>query len=343
MKVYVLNTLGAGVEVIEALRKSSLLQGVIGLTTSAGVPDAGSKISGFIDMEKFCLEENLPFIPLTSYSISAPEDRTRLSKEDIDLLIVAGWQRLIPGWLIDNCRECAIGLHGSHDGIEGGRGRSPQNWALILGKDKFHISIFKLTPAADDGDIIATQSYHLYSHDDIQTSYYKSSLLFAKMVSETLKSGSWKNALPQNSAEARYLPQRLPEDGEIDWARRSTEIHGFVRALTRPYPGAFCFFNEDTIRIWRGVPMPECTSQEPGTILRVYPDGDFLVQTGKGAFLVQDYEIDGGSTHIFPRENIRLKSTDFHTQMREIINRHQKRYPDQLLAEDILRTIEHRV
>ena len=48
-----------------------------------------------------------------------------------------------------------IGAHGSCDGIVKGRGRSPQNWAFILGANKFKISLFKITSGIDEGDVIS--------------------------------------------------------------------------------------------------------------------------------------------------------------------------------------------
>src|SRR2546426_8482331 len=34
------------------------------------------------------------------------------------------------------------------------------------------------------------------------------------------------------------LPRRRPADGRIDWRQPSRAIYDFIRALTRPYPGA---------------------------------------------------------------------------------------------------------
>ena len=45
-----------------------------------------------------------------------------------------------------------LGAHGSCDGITKGRGRSPLNWALMIGAKKFEVSIFKISDGVDDGD-----------------------------------------------------------------------------------------------------------------------------------------------------------------------------------------------
>lgn len=45
----------------------------------------------------------------------------------------------------------------------------------------------------------------------------------------------------------RYLPKRTPGDGQIDWNRTNVEIYNFVRALTRPYPGAFSYLDNKKV------------------------------------------------------------------------------------------------
>ena len=81
-----------------------------------------------------------------------------------------------------------MGAHGSPLGITKGRGRSPQNWALILGLSTFYISIFKIDPGIDSGQIIETRSFTYSDFDDIKTSYYKVCLLTADMIINNLKS-----------------------------------------------------------------------------------------------------------------------------------------------------------
>ena len=43
----------------------------------------------------------------------------------------------------------------------------------------------------------------------------------------------------QKEEEATYLLKRTPEDGRIDWGQPSEKIQRLIRAVSRPYPGAF--------------------------------------------------------------------------------------------------------
>jgi methionyl-tRNA formyltransferase len=94
-------------------------------------------ISGIASVRDYCASKGIPFTPVESYSFSSPRDRDRVLALSISTLLVLGWQRLVPPWLIDHCRGNVIGSHGSWAGITAGRGRSPQNWSLMFGKNRF--------------------------------------------------------------------------------------------------------------------------------------------------------------------------------------------------------------
>ncbi|MFP4476687.1 MAG: methionyl-tRNA formyltransferase [Desulfatibacillaceae bacterium] len=336
MNIYVLNTVEIGVDSLNILRKHLDIRGVIGLSERR----ATDAISGYRYMKPYCEEHGLAFVEARTYSLSDPEDRSRLSGLDIDLLIVGGWQRLIPQWLIRHCRHGVIGAHGSASGITGGRGRSPQNWALILGKSEFYVSIFKIDEGIDSGAVIDTRRFELTRFDDIRTSYYKMSWLTSHMIVDNVKNGkAFSSGLPAQHGETRYLPQRRPEDGEVDWSRTSRQVHDFVRALTRPYPGAFSRLGDETIRIWRGRPFDVATNDtgfDFGRIVRLHANGDFLVRTRNSFYLVEDYSRDTPDNGSPLREGDVLSSCDFTGQMREIVRRHHARFPGLPLARDIL-------
>ena len=336
MKIYALNTLESGGNLIDQIRDDIPLQGIIGL----GEMTPSESISGYVFMEPFARERGMDFISVGSYGLMLDEDRKAISALDIDALIICGWQRLIPGWLIEKANSRVIGAHGSSSGITGGRGRSPQNWALILGAKSFEVSIFFVDESIDSGDVIATQRYPLEDRDDIGTSYKKCVQAVAGMLIESFKSGAIQNrrSTPQ-SGQAFYYPQRIPADGAIDWHRSATDINLFVRALTHPYPGARSRVAGTEITVWRARPQkPETGAVEalPGQIVHYYPGGSIVVCTGEGCLLVEEYEVSPSSDSLLFNVGITLQSVDFKSQMREIVARHQANHPDLAVSPDIL-------
>ena len=92
-------------------------------------------------------------------------DYDHFATRDADLLVVNGWQRLIPAEVLETFTHGALGNHGSAMGLPKGRGRSPLNWSLIQGYDRFLLSVIRLAPGADDGDVVTTRKFDLNEFD----------------------------------------------------------------------------------------------------------------------------------------------------------------------------------
>jgi UDP-4-amino-4-deoxy-L-arabinose formyltransferase/UDP-glucuronic acid dehydrogenase (UDP-4-keto-hexauronic acid decarboxylating) len=331
IRVFAMCATANGLDVVENVLGRMPLSGVIGLSPRRPT-DA---ISGLVHAGAFCQARGLEFIEVDGYALDGDVDRRRLLDLSVDLVLVPGWQRLLPEWFITHCRMGAIGVHGSAAGITAGRGRSPQNWALIMGKKVFEVSLFFIDPVVDSGDILNTRSIPLTDDDDIRASYSKLGRCAADMMVESWHRGDIRarRATPQ-SGMVRYLPQRRPEDGAIDWRRSNRQVHDFVCALSRPYPGAFSRLGDATVTLWRGRPVGADGEEEgrPGEVLAVGRDGALLVATGDGAYRAEEWSVE-------PRRSIEtgitLESVSFARQMERIIARHRAKHPDQPLARDI--------
>jgi len=340
MNIYVINTTIMGLNIISYLKKRISIKGIIGLSKR----ESTDEISGYVYQEEYCRDNKIGFLPIETYTLRGKNDKENILALDIDVLIVIGWQRLIPEWLIKHVKVCVVGAHGSPHGISHGRGRSPQNWALILGNEHFYISIFKIDAGIDSGEIIDTKYYTLSKYDDINTSHYKAGWLIGKMIADNILNNKILagTATPQEG-KAQYLPQRLPEDGKIDWSRTSEEIYNFIRGLTRPYPGAFSSFSDYRIIIWKGNPFhftEDSMHYTEGEVVRIFSNGELLIKTGDSFFLVSDYSVEpeiGGS---YLEEQIILSSADFKEQIKRIVDRHYEKYPDFEISDDIMTIIE---
>ena len=174
MNTYILNATLNGKMLTEILCKRMDIKGLITLSENAD-----DKPNEYYDYSNYCRNNNLECIKLNKYNFSSLEDRDLLEKLDIDLIIIASWQRLVPEWLIKKCSIGIIGAHGSHEGIERGRGRSPQNWAILTGQKRFILSIFWIEPGADDGSIIDTEEFEYLPTDTILVSYVQLNTLKA--------------------------------------------------------------------------------------------------------------------------------------------------------------------
>lgn len=341
MKIFALNTLEIGLNTLDLIRREVEINGIIGLSEEK----ASNAISGYINQKEYCRKNNVNFIEVDDYALSSKRVKDQLLQQPIDLLIVCGWQRLIPLWLIDHCNVAVVGVHGSPWGITKGRGRSPQNWALILGKSEFEISIFKIDANVDSGDIIDTRFFAIEDSDDIRLLNHKSSFLVADMMINLLKNGNLRfNDRLKQTEDAEYLPQRLPDDGEIDWSRTAHEILNFIRALSRPYPGAFSRIGGGKIYFWKAssfVVNYDFHKYDTGEIVHVFETGELLIRAGDGFLLITDFHVSSPIFNDFIKDGSVFDDCNYREQVQAIISRHKLKYPNQPINREIMELVKN--
>jgi methionyl-tRNA formyltransferase len=107
---------------------------------------------------------------------------------------------------------------------------------------------------------------------------------------------------PQPQTDELLLPRRRPQDGLIDWSRNSREVYNFIRALTRPYPGAFGWLEGKRYLVWDaallpGHPYPGANpGRVAGAMINPHPAracGQVVV-CGEGAIVLLEIESDEG-------------------------------------------------
>jgi len=251
-------------------------------------------VSGYCSFEKLSKKYNIPIYYPKSYSLKEKEDLDFFQHHSFDLLILGGWQRLIPDNILSTLKIGGVGVHGSSEMLPKGRGRSPVNWSLIEGKNKYILQLFLMTPGIDDGDILDFQTFDINKWDTCRTVYYKISVVQKRKLLELIPK-LIKNKfrrIPQ-TGEPTFYPKRTPQDGLINWNQNSEKLFDFIRAITKPYPGAFSHINKKKITIWNAQPFDTQITYDKnqiGEIVEKFFSGDFVVKCQKGSILVTEYE-----------------------------------------------------
>lgn len=333
-RIVVLCAAQAGVDTVtEMVRRGVTPAAIVGLDPESADPET---VSGWIDVAEVAARLGTEARHVRSYTLKDPADRAMLEGLRPDLILVTAWQRLIPQWLIELPQFGAVGVHGSPDGIHGGRGRSPQNWALLLGCRSFEIALFRITAGIDEGPVLAVRRFGYEDEDDIAVSYYRATLAMADMIDEVLSDPERLKIGTPQSEKAAYYPQRMPEDGWADWSMTASEVARHVRALTRPYPGLRAKSGDTLLRLWRAQRFDDEISGEPGTISSCFHGGDFLVQCRDGRLLVRDWS---AASDWQPRPGDMLAGRSWREQLARIIERHESKYPGLPLAARITRHV----
>ncbi len=259
-------------------------------------PEQGSKyaISGYADLRSLAREHCIPIYVPRTYALTDAADVAFFREGRFDLLIQGGWQRLFPATVLETLAIGAVGAHGSADFLPKGRGRSPLNWSLIEGRRRFLLHLFLIKAGVDDGDVFAVDNFDITPFDDIETLYLKVALCTRRMLTRHLPDllANRIKCWPQ-VGEPSYYAKRTPEDGRIDWDSMDLEqIYNFVRAQTRPYPGAFGALDGRTLRIWKARPFDtriHYPDAAYGAVVERFGER-LLVNCRGGLLLVEDYE-----------------------------------------------------
>jgi len=253
------------------------------------------KVAGYYDLYYFLSLKGINFTVVEKYNLMDNIDRKLIEQLGIDILLVMGWQRLIPDWFLNILPLGAFGMHGSSKPLPHGRGRSPINWSLIENRDVFYTHLFQYLPGVDDGPIIGVQKFDINSFDTCLTLHHKNMLSMIKLCSKYLPSIMDGTVVktPQLKEGVTYYPKRTAEDGLIDWRKTTLEIYNLIRAVTHPFPGAFTYFNGVKNIIWRAIPFDtqlDWPDAKPGDVVERFYDGTFVVKTSDSSIWVQEYE-----------------------------------------------------
>lgn len=223
-------------------------------------------------------------------------DKNYLSECDFGL--VYGWPRLIPAEILELPDMGIFGVHGGPYEAPRCRGRAVFNWALIYGEENFFMYLFKLTQGADEGAIFKQINFSIERDEDILSIYLKSSYFVEQLFKEFLGEVSSDNIklIEQHGNNATYLPGRKPVHGGINWSQSADSIVRFIRAQTKPFPGAFSMMDGVRVKIWRAQVFDRghVLDGKPGEIIHSFSGNEFLVRSGNGiGVLIREFEVQG--------------------------------------------------
>ncbi len=219
-----------------------------------------------------------------------------------DLLFSCYYRNMLQGPMLAVPRLGALNLHGSL--LPRYRGRVPVNWVLVHGESETGVTLHYMEEKPDRGDIVAQRKVAIDPQDTALTLFAKMTAASEELMRDIyplLRAGQAPRQ-PQDHSQASYFGGRRPEDGLIDWSRPARDIFNLVRAVTRPYPGAYCFYQGRKLFVWWGRPLAEEGHEitEPGRIIAARPGEGLVVATGQGQFLVTQAQWEGEPEFLGP-------------------------------------------
>ena len=172
---------------------------------------------------------------------SNEELQARLREIAPDAIIVVGYGRIIPKWMLDLPRHGNINLHASL--LPKYRGAAPIQWAIASGEKVTGVTTMRIDEGLDTGDILLQQDLAINEDDTSETLAPRLAAIGAESMFETLQrlQAGTITPQPQDHAKASLAPILTKEDGLIDFHRTAQEIYNRLRGF-QPWPGAFTTF-----------------------------------------------------------------------------------------------------
>ncbi|NOX33143.1 MAG: bifunctional UDP-4-amino-4-deoxy-L-arabinose formyltransferase/UDP-glucuronic acid oxidase ArnA, partial [Deltaproteobacteria bacterium] len=184
-----------------------------------------------------------------------------------------------------------LNLHGSR--LPAYRGRCPVNWVLVNGETRTGISLHYMTSRPDAGDIVAQADIDISDNDTAYSLHRKSVRALPELLDNVLPliQENTHPRIPQDESLSSCFGGRGSKDGEINWYLAPSTVRNLVRAVTKPYPGAFSFAGNRKVIFWDVSVSEDSVDAEPGTIVSSSP---FIIACTKGAIQVNSGQLESG-------------------------------------------------
>jgi methionyl-tRNA formyltransferase len=223
-----------------------------------------------------------------SLSITQPERiknnvdfRKRLEEIAAEAIIVVGYGRIIPPWMLGLPRFGNINLHASL--LPKYRGAAPIQWAIAEGETITGVTTMLLNEGLDTGDILLQRQVPIRPEDTALTVAPHLATVGAALMVETLKGlrDATVSPIPQDHDHATLAPILKREDGLIDFSRPAAAIVNRLRGF-QPWPGAYTVFHGKKLAVLEAKTTGG-SKLHPGAIN--VENGRLLVGCGQGTAL----------------------------------------------------------
>ncbi len=234
-----------------------------------------------------CEQAGIPYVK-TSRPSGPVVDRIRAFAPD--LMMTVYYPHIVPRAVQEMSRIPAVNIHPGL--LPHYRGRYPMPWYILNGEKEFGMAIHRLDEGIDTGDVLVQTRHPIGDHETGHEIYRRGMDAGAQLLIGNL------DALLQDALPARAQTgtgsyfSTIERRFEIDWNSSRETIARRVRVHAKPYFPAFSFLFNRLISINRASPVEidGYKAQGGGRIVRVDPDGCFVVACADGCLRIDEHE-----------------------------------------------------
>lgn len=232
------------------------------------LPPEKKQTSNEKSTHRLAKKNNIPIF----YTSNIKDIESNIEKNPPKVILVSSFNKILPENIINLSKFINIHL----GDLPKMRGRANVNWAIIHDAKKIVITIHQITSKLDAGNIYAKYPISIKREDSVDIIYDKINkrlgLSIVPVINRIVKGYS---GVSQKGAPTYYCT-RLPEDGLINFSNSSREIFNLIRAVSKPYPGAFTYHGGEKLIVWSArIPKnpKKYVGRIEGRIVEIHKDG----------------------------------------------------------------------
>ncbi|MEG3658564.1 formyltransferase family protein [Arenibacter palladensis] len=207
-------------------------------------------VSDYYDLHLYCSTNGINVID--TKDVNSQKTINDLKVEKPDYLFTLGWSQIFKTEFINCFSKFIIGTHPTK--LPYGRGRAPLPWTILEEIQNSAVSFFKIDTGVDTGKLIFQRNFQVPKRVYVKELY--------SIVAQELSQGFYeiyqlindnKKIIfsDQNENGATVRGKRTPADGLIQFDQTISEMEKLIRAVSEPFPGAYCYYKDQKIIFWR--------------------------------------------------------------------------------------------
>lgn len=284
LKIVYMGTPEFGLPTLEAI---NLAYNVVGVVCQPDKVGNRNEVK-YCPIKDFAIKNNIPILQLESIK---NEYKSVIDLEP-DMIVTCAYGQIVPKELLDYPKYGCINIHASL--LPKLRGGAPIHRAIIEGHKETGVTIMKMVPKMDAGDIISQEKIEILDEDTVGTLHDKLSILGKDLILKTIPAivSGTATYTKQNESDATFAWIIKKEDEHLNFNLTFREIINKVRGLN-PFPGCYCMLSGRRLKIWKctyGTSI--CDTALVGQIIKIYDNG-IGVKVSNGEIIITELQLEG--------------------------------------------------
>ena len=209
-----------------------------------------------------------------------------------DIIVVVAFGQILKKNVLELARFGCVNVHASL--LPKYRGASPIQWAVINGEKETGITIMKMDPGIDTGDMILQEKTELAPDETAGSLFDKLTVMAGPVLLKALSQIEDGTAVytPQDNDKATYVSMLKKSMGKLNFNNGAEELERLIRGLI-PWPGAYTFVNGKMLKIWKAQVAAEDEDIKAEAYQIRIADNAFFIGTADKPLQILELQLEG--------------------------------------------------